>query len=73
MSLPRIHKLYETAGNTLIARIDRTDLDIFGRLVDVATLGGENVAFIVALPDPCRFGPSDRAWEVETLDFVIGR
>jgi hypothetical protein len=70
-SLPRIAKLYETAGNTLIARLDRSDFDVFGVACDVP--GGENVAYIVACTDPCRFGPSPEAWGVETLDFVIGR
>lgn len=67
--LPSIDRIYETAGNTQIVRIEVPGLDVWGKVVDV----NSPVTYILAVTDPERFGPSDEPWGVEHLTFVFGR
>lgn len=64
--MPGLQKLYETAGGTLIAKVDTSGL----AFSDLAN--GETVHYIVACTDPERFGPSDEPWGLEVLEFIIG-
>lgn len=56
MYIPDLVNLYETAGGTLIVRVQGTDER------------KNDMVFILALTDPSRFGPSSDYWPVEILD-----